>query len=235
VAVVIAWMALRLAPFRLEVDLAKLKSALAPLVHPHLDLLAAAGFLIAWLVVAQALFAVAGRDRGLDMLLGLIATVLVASLLIATQAFVPAELLALVLLLPGLVLLNGMRHAPRIALLAGAVMLLLAWRELAPLDFTSVPATFDFWPFLGWIAAGYPLDLHWLLTRLFLYLALLWLLRELGLKPVAAGAGLVAAVLGLELVMMWQANGTPGLTRPAFAAALAACVHAFNRHARRYP
>jgi len=232
VAVVVAWMALRLAPFRLEVDLAKLKSALAPLVHPHLDLLAAAGFLIAWLVVAQALFAVAGRDRGLDTLLGLIATVLVASLLIATQAFVPAELLALVLLLPGLVLLNGMRQEPRTALLAGAVALVLAWHELAPLEFTAVPTTFDFWPFLGWIAAGYPLDLHWLLTRVFLYAALLWLLRELGFGPVAAVGGLVAAVSGLELATMWQSDGTPSLTRPVLATLLGAGVHALDR-ARR--
>ena len=232
VAVVVAWMALRLAPFRLEVDLAKLKSALAPLVHPHLDLLAAAGFLIAWLVVAQALFAVAGRDRGLDTLLGLIATVLVASLLIATQAFVPAELLALVLLLPGLVLLNGMRQEPRTALLAGAVALVLAWHELAPLEFTAVPTTFDFWPFLGWIAAGFPLDLHWLLTRVFLYAALLWLLRELGFGPVAAVGGLVAAVSGLELATMWQSDGTPSLTRPVLATLLGAGVHALDR-ARR--
>lgn len=231
--VVVAWVASRLAPFAFQLDLGKLKAALAPLVRPEFSPVQSFRYLMSWLVVSQALIAIAGRDRGLDLLLGLIATVLVGRLLITTQVLVPAELLALLLLLPGLVVLNGMRHGPRSLLLAAAVVLLIAWLELVPFTPASNAATFDLWPFLGWIEAGYHLDARWILERLFLYAALLWLLREFGLGSFGSGLALVCVVLLTEVALIWQAGGAPSVTRPALAAALAAGLGVLDGYRRR--
>ena len=234
VAVLVSWVAFRLAPFSFAIDLGKLKAALAPLARPELGAFATLRYLVSWLVVAQALFATAGRERGLDALLGLIAMVLVARLLLTTQALVPSELLALLLLLPGLVLLNGMRQLPRSLLLAGAVIALLCTLELTPFVIASEPHAFDLWPFLGWIQAGYPIDEVWILERLFLYAALLWLLREIGLGALAAGVAMASTVVAIEVVEIWRVDGTPSLTRPALAVALAVGVAAFERPRRRF-
>jgi VanZ family protein len=234
IAVLVSWVALRLAPFSFEIDLGKLKAALAPLVRPDLGALATIRHLVSWLVVAQALFATAGRERGLDALLGLIAVVLVARLLVTNQTLVPSELLALLLLLPGLVLLSGMRRGPRSVLLSVAIVALLCVLELTPFAMSRQSHAFDLWPFLGWIRAGYPIDELWILERLFLYTSLLWLLREGGLGPVGAGAGLTSVVLAIEFAQIWQVDGTPSLTRPALAVALAVALAAFERPRRRF-
>ena len=234
IAVLVSWVALRLAPFSFELDLGKLKAALAPLVRPELGGFATIRYLVSWLVVAQALFATAGRERGLDALLGLIAVVLVARLLVTTQALVPSELLALLLLLPGLVLLNGMRQLPRSLLLSGAIVALLCALELTPFAVSGAPHAFDLWPFLDWIRADYPIDAVWILERTFLYACLLWLLREIGLGALAAGVALTTVVLAIELVQIWQVDGTPSLTRPALAVALALGLAAFERPRRRF-
>ncbi|HSN72882.1 MAG TPA: VanZ family protein, partial [Steroidobacteraceae bacterium] len=233
-AVVVTWIAARLPPFAFEIDLGKLKAALAPLARPELSVFATLRYLVSWLVVTQALFALIGRERGLDALLALIAAALVGRLVIATQALVPAELLALVLLLPGLVVLNGMRQTPRTLLLFAAVTAILCGIELAPLELSAHAATFDFWPFLGWIDAGYPFDAAWLLDRLFLYAALFWLLRELGPGTLASGIALTGVVLAIEIVQIWRVAGTPAITQPAIAVLLAAMVHAFDRPRRRF-
>jgi len=225
IVLVCTFLAWRLAPFVPELNLAKLKATLAPLFRPELDLSAGIRFLVSWLVVAQALFALAGRNGGLDALLALIATVLVAQLLLATQAFVPAELLALLLVLPGLVMLNGLRHTARTRVLLIAVCLLLIVLELTPFGFQPHAHTFDLWPFLGWMAAGYPVDFGWLLERAFIYACLAWLLKELGWRSLAAAAGTLIIVLAVEIATLWHSSGHPGLTRPAIAVTVLTAIH----------
>jgi VanZ family protein len=232
IALVVAFLAWRLAPFVPELDLAKLKAALTPLFRPDIDPGLAARFLVSWLVVAQALFAISGRERGLDALLALIATVLVARLLLATQAFVPAELLALLLVLPGLVVLNGLRHAARTRVLLAAVCVLLTAIELAPFAFEHGARAFDLWPFLGWIDAGCPVDLEWLLERAFVYAALAWLLREIGLTSLGAAIGTLVIVLTVEVASLWQPTGNPGLTRPALAVLVLLAIRVLESRSR---
>jgi VanZ family protein len=235
IAVVVTWLAWRLVPFVPRFDLAKLKAALAPLARPDVDVALMGRYLLAWLVVAQAIFGLAHRQRGLDWLLGLIATVLLARLLIDTQTFVPAELLALLLLLPGLVLLNGLRHLPRVLFLVAGLTLTLTWVELAPHLPLDTPRAFDLWPFLGWMAAGLPTDPAWLLEHIFLYAALGWLLRELGLGPTPGAVAVLAIVLMIEFADMWQADGSPGITRPALATATLLIIRLLSDQQPRRP
>ena len=103
------WLAWRFAPFVPQLDLGKLKAALRPLFNPTFDFITVLIFLTCWLVVNQAVAALVSRARRLETLLLLMAAVLIGRLIVASQAFVPAELLALLLLLPMVVLMQVLR------------------------------------------------------------------------------------------------------------------------------
>src|SRR5262245_30506250 len=151
---VVLWLLWRFAPFVPQLDLARLKAALRPLISPHFDLVAVFIYLTCWLVVNQAIAALVSRPRRLEALLIVIAAVLVARLVVANQTFVPAELLALLLLLPMVVIMHRLRPQPRRAALVLAVAAVLIIDGLAPFDFTAPGSVFDLWPFRAWFGAG---------------------------------------------------------------------------------
>ncbi|MGH8187275.1 MAG: VanZ family protein, partial [Steroidobacteraceae bacterium] len=196
------WLAWRFAPFVPQLDLAKLKAALRPLFSPQIDPIAVFVYLTCWLVVNQAIGALATRPRRLEILLLVIAAVLVGRLLVASQTLVPAELLALLLLLPLVVLMHRLSPQPRRAALALAVASVLIIEGLAPFDFTPPLHGFDLWPFIAWFEMGVPAAVQtfdWveLFGKLFLFAALLWTIKEWGASiGVATGA-----VTGMALLI----------------------------------
>ena len=72
-----------------------------------------AGFFVGWLVVAQAVFHMRRRQRSVDVLLIVIATVLVGRTFIAGNVLSAAEIAAIALLLPVLVLLSRLDDRTR--------------------------------------------------------------------------------------------------------------------------
>jgi len=152
---IVLWLLWRLAPFVPHVDLGKLKSALQPLIRPQIAFTPTLIFLVYWLVIAQALSTLVSRARTLEALLLTMAAVLVGRLVVANQAFVPSELLALILLLPIVVLMYRMTPGPKRMLLLGAMLLVFMLERLAPFSFTATPSAFDFWPFLPLASSGF--------------------------------------------------------------------------------
>lgn len=220
-ALIIAlWLAWRFAPFVPQLDLGKLKAALRPLFDPTFDFVTVLIFLTCWLVVNQAVAALVSRPRRLEALLLLIAAVLIGRLVVASQAFVPAELLALLLLLPMVVLMHRLRPRPRRAALVLAVVALLVIEELAPFDFSPQAARFDFWPFMAWVNGEWSwLTIDWvqLFGKLFLYGALLWVVREWGASTdFAFGVMLVIAVV-IETLQIWLPGEYASITDPLLA------------------
>jgi VanZ family protein len=223
--VIIAWLAWRLAPFAPQLDLAKLKAALRPLFDPQLDPVAVFIYLTCWLVVNQAVAALASRARRLEVLLLLIASVLVGRLLVANQAFVPAELLALLLLLPMVVLMHRLTPQPRRAALVLAVMTVLIIDGLAPFDFTTTAGRFDMWPFKSWLANGVieavrSIDWVELLGKVFLFATLVWVVKEWGASLRLAIAVVVTIVLAVEVLQMWLPDQRATITDPVIALAV---------------
>jgi VanZ family protein len=214
------WLAWRFAPFIPQFDLGKLKAALRPLFNPTFDFVTVLIFLTCWLVVNQAVAALVSRPRRLETLLLLMAAVLIGRLLVASQAFVPSELLALLLLLPMVVLMHRLRPRPRRATLVLAVVALLIIEELAPFNFSQQAANFDFWPFLAFIDSGWDLGaVDWvqLFGKLFLYGALLWVVREWGASTdFAFGVMLVVATLS-EILQIWLPGEHASITDPLLA------------------
>ncbi len=217
--VILLWLGWRLAPFVPMITLAKIKFALVPLFAPQIDVAATLGYLVCWLVVAQAIFALASRQGGIEALLAVIATALVGRLLMAGQVFVPSELVALLLLLPTLVVINRLAPGPRHLLLLVAFAAVFTIDQLAPLRFTSTPGSFDLWPFLAWFSAGLPVDARGLLAFLFFCCGMIWLLKDAGMPFDFALATVVVGVFAIELLQLWQPDRAASVTDPLLALA----------------
>lgn len=214
------WLAWRFAPFVPQLDLGKLKAALRPLFDPALDFITVLIFLTCWLVVNQAVAALVSRPRRLETLLLLMAAVLIGRLIVANQTFVPAELLALLLLLPMVVLMHRLRPRPRRATLVLAVVALLIIEELAPFDFSHQVASFDFWPFLALVESGWNVTVvDWVQVfgKLFLYGALLWVVREWGTSTDFAFGVMLTIATVVEVLQIWLPGEHASITDPLLA------------------
>ncbi len=229
-SVVGLWLIERLWPLVPDPGLRQLKRAVRPLLTPHLEWMALAGFFIGWLVVTQAAFSLAKRQRAVDMLLILVAFVLVGRAFVAGSVLVAGEIAAIALLLPALVVLSKLDDGPRSTLVALLLGTWLAWSSVQPLlaggmdvvvangnlpDLQSLwlrnvppPQQLAHKAFsyvgLGWllVAAGLVPHVAALLTLLFV---LLLTLLQLGApSPVYGGADLVIAVLAAWIVARWM-------------------------------
>lgn len=213
------WLAWRWAPFAPQLDLAKLKAALRPLFSPEFEALVVFTYLTYWLLLCEAISALVGRQRSLEMLLLLIAAVLVGLLIVANQAFVPSELLALVLLLPMVVLTYRMTAVVRRRSLLSAVAAALVISHLTPFEFVSTASRFDLWPFLSWLDVGLlaalrSIDWVELFAILFAFGALFWIVKENGASANSAIAITTTAALALEIAQLWSPAHSASITEP---------------------
>jgi VanZ family protein len=213
----VVWVMWRLADFEFAISLSRLKLALRPVLEWQVSAALTLRFLILWLVVAQAVLSYSHRQRSNEMLLLVILSVLIGRLLFVTPAFIPAELLALMLLLPTLVLLHKFRSAPQSVLVLLAFAVLFFYERLWPLQFSATEQQFDFWPFLSWLRHGMPVDAEVLLRKAFIFGALIWLLKDAGLSMQLAITAVVLTVLGIEVIHLWQPARSSSLTDPTLA------------------
>jgi len=238
IVLIVIWLLWRLIPFVPQLDLGKLKAALQPLFDPDIDAVSVFMYLTCWLVVNQAVVATARRPQRLEMLLLLIAAVLVGRLLLPGESFVAAELLALLLLPPMLVLMHQLKPRPRRAALVFAVVTALILDTLAPFDFSSPAGRFDFWPFMTWLRDD-PLEgLHtfdWLALfgKLFLFSALIWTLRTWGTSILFAGSCAVMMSLAIEIAQLWLPHQNASITDPLLAAGMAWLMYLLYQRSHR--
>jgi hypothetical protein len=216
------WFAWRWAPFVPHFTLAKLKGVFLPFFDPTFDAFTTLSYLIWWVVIAQVVFIAMHARRGVEMLLLVIAAVLVGRLFVADPTFVPAELLAHVILLPTLVVLHRLVSATRTTLVLASYVAVFVYEQL----FASprVGGHFELWPFLRWMDAGYPVDLPSLSKSLFEFAALIWLLKDAGFAPRFTTWLVPIAVLVLEIAAVAILGGNGSLTPPALAAMVAALM-----------
>ena len=199
--IVALWVLTRLWPLVPDPGLRQLKRAVRPLLHPSVEGLALAGFFVGWLVVAQAVFHIGRRQRAVDVFLVVIAAVLVGRAFVAGSALDVAELAAIALLLPALVLLSRLDDGLRSTLIAMLLGVWLAWAAVGPLLAGSAV-----------VVAGLPdLEQLWLRNvpappelahKAFGYLALGWLLAGAGIVPHVAAGITVLFVLLLALLQV---------------------------------
>ena len=207
-SILVLWLIERLWPLLPDPGLRQLKSAVRPLLTPHVDWMSLAGFVVGWLVVTQVIFSLVRRQRAMDVLLILIATVLVGRTFVAGSSLDVAEIAAIALLLPLLVPFSRLDDGTRSTIVAVLLGVWLAWASVRTLlDGAAVPA------------AGMP-ELREMLLRnvppppllankSFSYLALGWLLTGAGIVPHVAAGMTVLFVLLLTLLQL-------GASAPAY-------------------
>jgi VanZ family protein len=197
-AILVLWILARLWPLVPDVSLRQLKGAVRPLFSPHIELADLAALFVGWLVAAQAVFSLSRKQRAVDAFLIVIAVVLVGRTVTSGNTLVAAELAAIALLLPVLVLSSRLPEGTRAMLVAATLGAWLAWTAVRPAlglaagGTVSLPALADF------IGHSPPPPGH-LAEKGFSYVALAWLLALAGLAPhVAAGITILfVAILSL--------------------------------------
>ena len=204
--VLVLWLIARLWPFVPDASLRQLKRAVRPLFSPELGWTDLAAFFVGWLVVAQAVFHLARRQRSVDVFLIVIAAVLVGRTFTAGNTLEFAELAAIALLLPVLVLISRVEDRGRSALLAAALGTWLASIALLPAMDGARGVTVEVPALAEFLSRNAPPPAE-LAGRAFSYVALTWLLSGAGLFPhVAAG---VTVLLVLLLGLMQAGAAVP--------------------------
>jgi glycopeptide antibiotics resistance protein len=194
-AVVVLWLLARLWPLWPDPSLRQIKRAVRPLFAPQLDWPELAAYFVGWLVVAQATFHVAKRQRSVDAFLLVIAVVLVGRTFTAGNTLVFAEVAAIAVLLPVLVLLSRVEDRGRSALIVAVLGTWLAGIALLPALGGTHPAALELPAAAEFLGRSPPPPAE-LAGKGFNYVALAWLLAGTGLLPhVAAGVTVLMALL----------------------------------------
>jgi glycopeptide antibiotics resistance protein len=193
--VLVLWLIARLWPLWPDASLRQIKRAVRPLFNPEFSWSELAAYFVGWLVVAQAVFHLAKRQRSVDAFLLVIAVMLVGRTLTAGNTLVFAELAAIAMLLPVLVLLSRIEDRGRSALLAAALGMWLAAVALMPVMHGSPAVALEV-PGISEFLSRNPPPPAQLAGKGFSYVALAWLLTGTGLLPhVAAGVTILLVLL----------------------------------------
>jgi glycopeptide antibiotics resistance protein len=207
VAILALWFLARLWPLVPDVGLRQLKGAVRPLFSPSIEPADLAALFVGWLVVAQAVFSLARRQRAVDVLLIVIAVVLVGRTITAGNTLVTAELAAIALLLPVLVMSSRLPDGTRAMLVAATLGTWLAWSAVRPALGHAAGVAVDLPAFAEFIGRNPPPPGH-LAAKGFSYVALGWLLAVAGLVPhVAAGVTILFVAI---LSMLQLGSAAPG-------------------------
>jgi VanZ like family len=207
--VLVLWLIARLWPLWPDPSLRQVKRAVRPLFTPELGWTELAGFFVGWLVVAQAVFHLARRQRSVDAFLLVIAVVLVGRTFTAGNTLVFAELAAIAMLLPVLVLLSRLEDRGRSALIAAVLGTWLAAVALMPAVHGAPEVALEV-PGISEFLSRSPPPPAQLAGKGFSYVAMAWLLTGTGLLPhVAAGVTVLLVVL-LSLLQVGAAAPSYG-------------------------
>jgi hypothetical protein len=208
VTILVLWFLARLWPLVPDVGLRQLKDAVRPLFQPRVDAADLTTFFVGWLVVAQAVFHLTRRQRAVDAFLIAIAIVLVGRVVTAGNSLVAAELAAIALLLPVLVVLSRLTDGTRAMLIAAVLGTWLAWTAVQPALGAAVTAAVDLPALQDFFGRNPPPPGH-LAIKGFSYVALAWLLAVAGLVPHVASGVMFLFVLVVSLLQL-------GAATPAF-------------------
>jgi glycopeptide antibiotics resistance protein len=207
-SILVLWLIERLWPLVPDPGLRQLKSAVRPLLTPHVDWMSLAGFFVGWLVVTQVVFSLVRRQRAMDVLLIVIAVVLVGRVFVGGSTLDVAEIAAIALLLPLLVPFSRLDDGSRSTIVAVLLGVWLAWTSVRMLLDGSIPSSAGM-PELREVLLRNVPPPPLLANKSFSYLSLGWLLAGAGIVPYVAAGMTVLFVLLLTLLQL-------GVSAPAY-------------------
>ncbi len=233
-ALVLSWVGYRLSPFAPVFDpMEWLTSIEAVRLGGWLDLGAVLPQALAWLVLLQTFEVLAARGRALVAAGIAMAIVLVGRVLFAGMALEPAELsaMALALLLAHPLAWIGSDRAA--AVLAGAMVVMIAIRGLAPFDFQLTADPFGLAPFAESLTHYRATNLSEMFLRCFCIGGLVWLLGRAGLPVLAATLTAGGLLFLVEVLQTWLPGQAADITDPLLAVAAGGLIAVFEGGGRR--
>jgi VanZ family protein len=207
-SILVLWLIERLWPLLPDPGLGQLKRAVRPLLTPHIDWMSLAGFFVGWLVVTQVIFSLVRRQRAMDVLLIVIATVLVGRTFVTGSTLEVAEIAAIALLLPLLVPFSRLDDGARSTIVAVLLGIWLAWGSVRMLFDGSAVSAAGILELREMLLRNVPPP-PLLANKSFSYLSLGWLLTGAGIMPHVAAGMTVLFVLLLTMLQL-------GASAPAY-------------------
>jgi VanZ family protein len=218
--VLLMWFAYRLYPYVPVGSTRKYERALAPVLTgaalPPIDL---ARFTIAWVCIGAIIDAVFGSRRVPFLLPLLIATELVARILIIDATLKPADIVGAGLAFALWWLLPRAGEA-RFVIVALTVAGMIVVARLTPFVFEATPRAFGWVPFASFLRGTIGVAMQAFCEKFFQYGALIWLLRRVGLR-----IGLATVVTAtLLFATSWAETYLPGRSAEITDAAMAFAI-----------
>jgi len=223
------WLAYRLVPFVPSLDFQEIEDSLKPLLKsPDLAWPNVLHDTVAWLVVAHLL------QRYAKQLWLLIALTFAAEVLIVQNTVsasnVAGAAAALTLWWTWLA-----RTERRTVVLAASLAAMIVVVGLQPFTARATPEPLHWIPFHGFLGGSMMINAAVAFEKSFLYGALVWLLRESGLRLRVAVAIAVFLTLGVELAQTRIVDHLPEITDPLLVAIMGFLIHAFDRYNKAEP
>lgn len=231
---VLLWAGFRLAPFAATLDLNEWRASFHPLTAGGwFAPLETFGFLVPWLVVGECLRTIM-RPR--DPLVALAAVILMVEaglVLVVGRRLLPAEVVAVVLVLALVAPLSRLDGRQRAALLVAGLVLVVIAQGLAPFDFRVEHEAFGLVPFRHALTRYRATNLVDMFDKLFLYGALVWLLPRAGLRRLHATLATCGLVLVVALLQAWLPGKAAEITDPLLVLVAGGLIAMFDADPRR--
>ncbi len=216
-ALLLLWAGYRLAPFAISLDPSEWLASFGPLrEHPGawIDAQAVAGYLIAWLIVSQAVATLLPRSAPVATLTGMMTLLTCGTVLISGKRLDPNDVLAMTMALTLTWPLSRLQAHRAAALLAWATAAWLVFEGLAPFDFRLDPDAFGLVPFEDSLMRYRATNLLELFRKCFLYGALVWLAVRGGMRAGFATLAAAGLVLAVEFLQVWLPGKPAEITDP---------------------
>lgn len=222
------WLAYRLVPFVPSLDVQNIKDSLKPLLLTPfpVDWVEAAHGAVGWLACGALWRSIRGGPGGVVAALA-VAAVFAAEVLVVDNVVTSADVLgaALALLIWVVLVPRLSRPDGLAAVLLGAFILLAG---LAPFELRSQQAPFDWLPFRGYLDGDMLAKAASLLSRMFDYGALIWLLSAVRVPLAVSVAGVAGLVAGIEVAQTMIVGRTPEITDPLLALLMGVGIRLWN-------
>ncbi len=208
------WCTYRLIPFVPTFDFQGIKDSLKPLlIHPEISLLGVFVNAVSWLLVGYFLKYLPGPGGTLGKLGFLMASIFGLEVLIVANDVTASNIVgALIALMVSAMFLDRIRRVA--TMLAILLAIAIVFQGLAPFDPRPVIATFNWFPFHGFLGGSMYHNTLALLQKTFLYSSLIFLLRELGLPWLKAALLTGCLLFLIEAAQIYFGGHTPEITDP---------------------
>jgi VanZ family protein len=217
-ALILLWLAFRLAPFVPTIDWQKYKDALKPLLlTPDIAWLDILRYLAGWLVVGYAVRQVWRREFALYAVVALAALVLVGRVVIVGKTLSASEVAALLACIPAaavLIMMTDRRRALVLSVMLVAVIVLAGFK---PFTIQAAAQSFSWVPFMSSLNDNLEVNYSVLLEKCFWYFSLIWLLTRRGVSIGLAAFGTAALLASIEFAQLWIPGRSAEITDPLLA------------------